>query len=187
MLEVIIGSMYAGKSTSLYNRALDAEEVGKRLIIFKPSIDNRYSEDEMVTHDGSSWPCTVIKEPKEMMDIVNDYDVVLIDEAQFFPPNLAPYVEMIASTKSVAAAGLLTDFRGQPFPSMVPLICMADSIIHVHAKCSDCDSPYAAWSQRIVDGKPVTDGEVVLVGGAESYEPKCRDCFVTKNTVVASF
>lgn len=180
-VELVVGSMFSGKSEELIRR-IKREKYGRREVaLFKPSIDNRYSVSEVVTHDGTSFPAHVVEDAMDILNIADTegVEVVGIDEAQFFPEELVLYVHQLAARwgKDVIIAGLDTDFRGEPFPTMVPLMFRADELTKLRAKCHSCGAD-ASCTQRLSGGLPVLDGEVVSVGGQESYEARCRDCFV---------
>jgi thymidine kinase len=173
----IVGNMYAGKSTRLLHYLKRAKIGNKRVKLFKPSIDNRYSEGEVVSHDGVSFPAVVIDSFKPLYDVV-DVDIVFIDEVQFFDPDIWRAVNALAALGiDVVVAGLSTDYMGQPFETSARLAMIADRIEKLTAVCVKCGDD-AVWTQMVLDGAEVTDGERVQVGGSELYEPRCRRCFV---------
>lgn len=173
--------MYAGKSEELVRKLRRAEYAHQTVLAFKPAVDNRYSSTDVVSHNNSSFPCIAIENLDDIYDYVDevDPDVVGFDEAQFFPSDLIDYVEDLAYSSGirVISAGLDLDFRGQPFRTMIPLVFRAESVTRLNAVCVQCGRD-ASRTQRIMDGEPVTEGELVSVGGVESYEARCSTCFV---------
>lgn len=175
----ILGNMYAGKSTSLLNKLNRAKIAKKKVFLYKPSIDNRYSTTSVVSHDGHSFPATIIDSYKDLYECVDqDADVVGIDEVQFFDPEIWRAINFLASNGTdVIVSGLSTDFMGQPFETSARIAMIADVIEKLTAVCVKCGED-AVWTQMVSSGKEVTDGERVQVGGSELYEPRCRRCFV---------
>lgn len=182
-IEVISGCMFAGKTEELIRRINVLGYAKKQIRVFKPKIDNRYSETEIVSHSGKRIPCHVISEPKEILNIIDEKDdVIVIDEAQFFDESLVEICDYLAdSGKRVMAAGLDTDFRGEPFGVMPQLLTKAEFITKLTAVCAKCGAP-ATRTQRLINGKPASfDDPVILVGEKESYEPRCRHCHEVVN------
>ena len=181
-LEVITGPMFAGKTTELIKRVERQAFAKRKVALFKPSIDNRYSEDEVVAHNGLKYRAFVLptneKGVERMVEITKGegYDVIGVDEVQFFPPSVVSALNDLAdSGVYVIASGLNLDFKGDPFPVMKELLVRADNIVHLTAVCTVCGRP-ATRSQRLIDGKPAPrDSPVILVGGRESYEARCRE------------
>lgn len=177
-LEVICGCMFAGKTEELIRRIKVLEFAKKKIIVFKPQIDNRYSDTQVVSHAGSSVESVVIKEAKEILNYVKpDTEVVAIDEVQFFDEDVVEICDMLARQgKRVMVAGLDTDFRGEPFGVMPSLITQAEFVTKLTAVCMKCGAP-ATRTQRLVNGKPAKyDDPIILVGASESYEARCRHC-----------
>lgn len=179
----IIGPMYASKSTELQRFLRRAEIASKKISMFKPVIDNRYSESEVVTHDGLAFPAHSVSSTQEIWDIILDEapDVVGFDEAQFFDSGLIGLVDRISIAPhniDVFVAGLDTDFKGDPFKIMSPLVMRADNILKLTAICLGCGGD-ATRTQRVIGGEPSVDGDIVSIGGVESYEARCRHCFVS--------
>jgi thymidine kinase len=184
--EVVIGGMYSGKSTELVRRLRRLEISGANVILFKPRVDNRYSDDAVVTHTGLEHPAIVIDDPSEIWGLVIQHVqphrrvVIGVDEAQFFPPTLYDALAEAAKRMnvSVIVAGLDTNFKNEPWPTMVPLVFGCDLLTKLNAVCTEhgCGST-ASRTQRIVNGTPVTHGDDVLVGATEAYEARCRHCF----------
>ena len=175
----ILGNMYSGKSTRLLHYATRARIAKKDFQLFKPRIDNRYSTDEVVSHDGARVNAQVIDSYKDLYDLDSgSLEVLLIDEIQFFDPEIWRVVnEWAMDGVDVYVAGLSTDFMGQPFEASARIAMIADNIESLTAVCTGCGED-AVWTQMVVGGVEVTDGERVQVGGTEMYEPRCRRCFV---------
>ena len=182
VLEVITGPMFAGKTTELIKRVERQIFAKKKAALFKPSIDNRYSEDEVVAHNGLRYEAfvipTTVEGVKKIAEITRKegYEVIGIDEVQFFPAEIVDTLEELAdSGVYVIASGLNLDFKAEPFPVTKELLVRADNIIYLTAVCTVCGRP-ATRSQRLIDGKPAPrDSPVIMVGGRESYEARCRE------------
>ncbi len=177
-VETISGCMFAGKTEELIRRIKVLEFARKEILVFKPSIDNRYSDTMVVSHAGSSVESIVVKKASEILDYVKDTtDVVAIDEVQFFDEEICEVCDTLANRGiRVMAAGLDTDFRGEPFGPMPKLITQAEFVTKLTAVCNKCGAP-ATRTQRIINGKPAHyDDPIILVGAAESYEARCRHC-----------
>jgi thymidine kinase len=171
-IEVICGSMFSGKTEELIRRLKRARIAHQKTEIFKPSIDTRYAEKDIVSHDERSIPSTPIDNSQEILLLSQDIDVVGIDEAQFFDAEL-PYVcdQLALKGMRVIVAGLDMDFKANPFGPMPALLAKADYITKLHAICVCCGH-IASYSYRKVQAK----GQLLL-GEAESYEPRCRKCY----------
>lgn len=175
---VFLGPMYAGKSTVLISTLNRCRLANKSAVMFKPRIDNRYSETEVVSHNGDSTEAVVLSDHKEAYDHVDGVDVVIFDEIQFFDVDVWRVVNNLAALgKDVVVGGLNTDFMGQPFETSARVAMIADKVKKLEAVCVKCGSD-AVWTQMVCDGKEVTDGDRIQVGGSEMYEPRCRRCFV---------
>ena len=174
---VFLGPMYSSKSTSLINLLQRSKIAKKSIVLFKPKIDNRYSDDSVVSHDGANLPAIVIDSYKDIQAHVNGSDVVGIDEVQFFDPEIWRIVNGLAALgKDVVIAGLNTDFMGHPFEASARVAMIADEVKTLKAVCVGCGED-AVWTQMVNEGVEVTDGDRVQVGGSELYEPRCRKCF----------
>lgn len=177
-VEVISGCMFAGKTEELIRRIKVLEFAKKQVLVFKPVIDNRYSQTRVVSHAGSSTESIVVESARDILDFVKpETDVVAIDEAQFFDDDLnAVCAQLAAQGKRVMVAGLDSDFRGEPFGVMPTLLTTAEFVTKLTAVCVQCGAP-ATRTQRMVNGKPANyDDPIILVGAAESYEARCRHC-----------
>lgn len=176
-VEVICGSMFSGKSEELIRRVRRATYGKLTVRVFKPAIDNRYAaEESVVTHNGTSTIARPVKNSKEILDYIDDdVDVIGIDEVQFFDEHIVDVIDYFANNGiRVIAAGLDTNFRGEPFGPMPKLMALSESTTKLNAICPVCGSP-ASRTQRLINGKPASyDDPVILVGASESYEPRCR-------------
>lgn len=177
-LEVISGCMFAGKTEELIRRINVLSYAKMNIIVFKPKIDNRYSDTEIVSHSGVKVPCLVIEKAQDILKkIESDTDVIAIDEVQFFDQGIVRVCEYLADKGiRVIVAGLDKDFRGEPFGIMPELLSRAEFVTKLTAVCTKCGAP-ATRTQRLVNGKPASFNDpVVLVGAVEHYEPRCRHC-----------
>lgn len=175
-LELICGSMFSGKSEELIRRVKRATYAKQEVRVFKPVIDNRYSEDAVVSHNGTSMTSYAISSAADIWDHISEStDVVAVDEVQFFDQEIVEVLSSLADKGyRVIAAGLDMDFRGEPFGVVPNIMAIAESVTKLQAVCSVCGSP-ASRTQRLIDGKPASyDDPVILVGAAESYEARCR-------------
>jgi len=182
-IEVISGCMFAGKTEELIRRIKVLEFAKKNILVFKPAIDNRYSETLVVSHGGSSVQSIVIDQPIKILDYVTETtDVIAVDEVQFFGEEIVAVCDLLAKQgKRVMVAGLDTDFRGEPFGVMPKLITTAEFVTKLTAVCMTCGAP-ATRTQRLVNGQPADYFDpIILVGAAESYEARCRHCHDVKN------
>ena len=164
--------MFSGKTEELIRRLKRAQFAKQKVEIYKPCIDVRYSEDQVVSHDSHSIPSTPIDSPASMLLLSADVEVVGIDEAQFFDETLVDVVQTLANRGlRVIIAGLDTDFLGKPFGPMPALMAIAEDIQKVHAICVKCGSP-ANHSHRLVK-----NDALVVLGEKDEYEPLCRHCY----------
>ena len=138
-IEVICGSMFSGKTEELIRRLKRARFANQKIEIFKPEVDTRYSDMDVVSHDLHSIPCTPVKEPVKMLEAADDTQVVGIDEAQFFDESLVNVAQELANRgKRVIIAGLDTDYKGKPFGPIPALMAVAEDVQKVHAICVKC-------------------------------------------------
>lgn len=171
-IEVVCGSMFSGKTEELIRRLKRAKFAKQRVEIFKPSIDVRYSEEEVVSHDKNAIISTPIDSSAAILLLANDVDVIGIDEAQFLDNGLVDVCNQLANNGiRVIIAGLDMDFRGIPFGPMPGLCAIADEVTKVHAICVKCGN-LAYISHRLVD-----NDKRVLLGETQEYEPLCRECY----------
>lgn len=173
-VEVVCGSMFSGKTEELIRRLKRAQFARQRVEIFKPAIDVRYSEQEVVSHEGNSIMSTPVDSSASILLMGQESDVVGIDEAQFFDEHIVEVCNELASKGiRVIVAGLDLDFKGQPFGPMPALCAIADEVTKVHAICVHCGA-LAYVSHRIVAGE-----KQVMLGEKQEYEPLCRECYNT--------
>lgn len=171
-IEVIVGSMFSGKTEELIRRLRRAEYARQKIAIFKPKIDNRYSEEHIVSHNEQRIPSIAVENASEILDKAADAKVVAIDEGQFFGPDILQVCEQLASQgKRVIVAGLDQDYRGVPFEPMPQMMAIAESVTKTLAICVVCGNP-ANKTQRV--GK---DKDRVVVGATDMYEARCRNCY----------
>ncbi len=171
-IEVICGSMFSGKTEELIRRLRRAQIAKQKVEIFKPSIDKRYSESEIVSHSEQKIPSMVVETAEQILLFSAEADVIGVDEAQFFDANLVEVCQKLADDgKRVIVAGLDTDFRGVPFEPMPQLLAIAEYITKTLAVCMKCGAP-ANRTQRITNS-----GDRVLVGATDLYEARCRNCY----------
>ena len=171
-IEVICGSMFSGKTEELIRRLKRAKFAKQRVEIFKPQVDTRYSEEEVVSHDANSIPSTPVTSSGNILLLVSDVDVVGIDEAQFFDDNLVNVCNKLADQGiRVIVAGLDMDFKGKPFGPIPKIMACAEYVTKVHAICVKCGD-LAQFSHRLSDTE-----KLVVLGETDVYEPLCRTCF----------
>lgn len=172
-IEVICGAMFSGKTEELLRRLRRAKIAGLRVEIFKPTIDVRYDESAVVSHDRNTIASTPIDNSSNLLLLASDVDVIGIDEAQFFDERLPDVVEQLADQGiRVIIAGLDMDFKRLPFGPMAHLCAIADSVDKIHAICIGCGS-WANYSYRLVSGD-----QQVMLGEAKEYQPLCRTCYL---------
>ncbi|MBP3786172.1 MAG: thymidine kinase [Bacteroidaceae bacterium] len=171
-IEVVCGSMFSGKTEELIRRLKRAKIAKQRVEIYKPAIDTRYSEEEVVSHDANSIMSTPIESSTSLLLMTDEADVVGIDEAQFFDDGLVAVCNELANRgKRVIIAGLDMDFKGVPFGPMPALCAIAEDVTKVHAICVRCGD-LAHISHRIIG-----DDRRVVLGEKAEYEPLCRRCY----------
>ena len=178
-IEVICGSMFSGKTEELIRRLKRAQIARLSVEIFKPKTDNRYHESEIVSHNANTIPSTPVDNSSSILLLGSNAQIVGIDEAQFFDNELPSVCNILANKGiRVIVAGLDMDFSGKPFGPMPALMATAESVTKVHAVCVICGQP-ALYSYRLADSETK-----VLIGEKESYEPRCRKCYLLgKNAV----
>lgn len=171
-IEVICGSMFSGKTEELIRRLRRAEFAKQRVEIFKPSVDTRYHDEEVVSHDATSIRSTPVPNSSNLLLLASDIQVVGVDEAQFFDDGLPLVCQQLADSGiRVIVAGLDMDFQGRPFGPIPQLMATAEYVSKVHAICMRCGE-LASFSHRMVGGTAL-----VQLGETESYQPLCRQCF----------
>jgi thymidine kinase len=171
-IEVVCGSMFSGKTEELIRRLNRAKIARQKVEIFKPAIDKRYHDEDIVSHNENSIRSTPVHSAEEILLFAGDCDVVGIDEAQFLDSNLVEVCNKLASHgKRVIVAGLDMDFAGKPFGPMPLLLSIAEYVTKVHAVCVVCGE-VAQYSYR-----KVTSQDKILLGETDSYEARCRRCY----------
>ncbi|WP_319502032.1 thymidine kinase [uncultured Draconibacterium sp.] len=171
-IEVVAGSMFSGKTEELIRRLKRAKIAKQKVEIYKPMVDVRYSETEVVSHDENAIHSTPVENSANILLLAGDVDVIGIDEAQFFDKGLIDVVTQLANMGiRVIVAGLDMDFKGEPFGPIPGLMAVADYITKVHAICVRCGS-IAQFSHRLSEKE-----QVVLLGEKDIYEPLCRSCY----------
>jgi thymidine kinase len=171
-IEVITGSMFSGKTEELIRRLRRAQFAGLKVEIFKPSLDKRYSETRVVSHDDKSIISTPVDNASSILLLTGEVDVVGVDEAQFFDSSIVDVCNKLADDGiRIVIAGLDMDFMGKPFGPMPALLSIAEYVTKVHAICMRCGS-LAHYSFRKSE-----DEQVVLLGEKNLYEPLCRSCY----------
>ncbi len=175
-IEVICGSMFSGKTEELIRRLKRAKFANMKVGIFKPSVDTRYDDEKVVSHDSNYIMSQPVAECQEILKLSLSYNVVGIDEAQFFSEDLVEVAQTLALRgKRVIIAGLDMDYRGIPFGPMPNLLAVAEYITKVHAICPHCGN-LATHSYR-----KAAEESRVLLGEKDSYEPRCRTCYQMGN------
>lgn len=171
-IEVICGSMFSGKTEELIRRLKRAKIANQRVEIFKPQLDTRYDNARVVSHDANSILSTPIDHSSKLLSLAQGYEVIGIDEAQFFDVDLADVCQELALRGvRIIVAGLDMDFRGKPFGPMPALLAVAEYITKVHAICPHCGN-LATHSYRLS-----ADSSDILLGEKDIYEPRCRTCY----------
>ncbi len=186
-LEVITGCMFSGKTEELIRRLERVRIAHGKILLFKPTIDNRYSTEAVVTHYGREFAAYLLPPGEETTEALAkiagaralaESTVVAFDEGNFFSENFpALCEELVEMDKRVIVAGLDLTFAGRPFGPMPTLMALADEVVKLHAVCVKCGAP-ATRSQRLIDGRPAPpDDTIIKVGGSEVYEARCRNCY----------
>lgn len=171
-IEVICGSMFSGKTEELIRRVKRAAFAKQRVEIYKPGVDVRYSEEDVVSHTGNAIESTPVESSQSILLMATEAEVVGIDEAQFFDEGIVGVCNELANQgKRVIVAGLDMDFRGIPFGPIPALLAIADDVLKVHAICVRCGA-LARHSHRMVK-----DERLVMLGETQEYEPLCRKCY----------
>lgn len=180
-IEVIVGSMFSGKTEELIRRVKRAVLARQVVQAFKPRIDDRYDAKRIVSHGAVAIDAVVVASSESLAARVDAAtQVVAVDEAQFFDRGIVEVLDALAdSGRRVIVAGLDQDWRGRPFPPMPELMAIAEDVVKVRAVCAVCGGD-ASRSQRL---RPDLDAATVLVGGADKYEPRCRTCFSPNESV----
>lgn len=174
-IEVIVGSMFSGKTEELIRRLKRARFANQKVEIFKPKIDTRYSDEEVVSHDENAIHSTPVDNSANILMLASDVDVIGIDEAQFFDNGLAEVCNKLANQGvRVIIAGLDMDYLGKPFGPIPDLLCVAEYITKVHAICVKCGNLAQHTHRKTKEEKRV------LLGETDIYEPLCRKCYTVE-------
>jgi thymidine kinase len=177
-IEVVCGSMFSGKTEELIRRVRRARIAKQQVQVFKPALDDRYHGQKVSSHNGMHWDAIPVASPREILERLEpETTVIAVDEAQFFDWELSEVCNQLAQQgRRIILAGLDMDFRGEPFGPMPLLMAEAEEVTKLQAICVECGAP-ASRTQRLIDGSPAAyDDPIILVGGSESYEARCRRC-----------
>ena len=185
-IECICGSMFSGKSEELLRRIKRGVIAKQKVLLFKPSIDNRYDENRVSTHNGNSYDSISIEKSSDILNFVKDtkYDIIGIDEIQFFDNDIVKIINKLADDGiRVIVAGLDMDFKAEPFHPMPEIMAISEMVTKLHAVCNKCGKE-ASRSQRLINGKPAKyDDPIVVIGASESYEARCRHCHEIEESI----
>ncbi|RLM59263.1 thymidine kinase [Halobellus sp. Atlit-31R] len=180
-IEVVTGSMFSGKTEEVLRRLRRAEIAGQEVAVFKPAVDDRYGETTVGSHVGRQWEASVVPSEGdgiwEIRGELNGEDVVAVDEANFFGPELVDVCQRLADDgRRVLVSGIDQTYRGEPFEPLPQLMAVAEYVDKLQAICSQCGEP-ATRNQRLVEGEPAhVNDPTIVVGAQESYEARCRNC-----------
>jgi thymidine kinase len=177
-IEVISGSMFSGKTEELIRRVRRARIAQRKVQVFKPLLDNRFHAEQVASHNGLQWEAVPVGNAREIPErLEDDATIVAVDEVQFFDWEISKVCNDLADRGlRVILAGLDMDFRGEPFGPMPLLMAEAEEVTKLQAICVTCGAP-ASRTQRLIDNQPAAyDEPIILVGGSESYEARCRHC-----------
>lgn len=180
-LEVITGPMMSGKSEELIRRLRRAEIAKQRVVVFKPKIDDRYDENDVISHNGLRAKAIAVKDSNDLKSRCSwgNFNILAIDEIQFFDFEIFSVVEYFLSlNKRVIVSGLDMDFKKEPFGIVPELLAIAKFVDKLKAICQICGAEDAMYTQRLLNNKPAPlDSPVVIIGGKEQYEARCNQCW----------
>ena len=175
-IEIVCGSMFSGKTEELLRRLTRARIAQQKVEVFKPTVDTRYDDEDVVSHDAKKTASIPVENASQILFYAEEFEVVGIDEAQFFGNELVSVCTELANRgKRVIVAGLDMDYLGNPFGPIPHLLATAEYVTKVHAICMKCGN-LANYSHRIVK-----DDKLVVLGETDAYEPLCRKCFLEMN------
>lgn len=179
-IEVVTGCMFSGKSEEIIRRLRRSQIAGRNVVLIKPRIDTRYEEEYVTSHNGTKMLCVAARNSQDVLEISDHYDVVGVDEVQFFNKDIIGSILYIARDRIVIVSGLDTNYRYEPFGVMPVLLSLADKVDKLTAVCNVCGED-ATKTQRLVDGQPAPfAGPEILVGGMDTYEARCNTHFQIK-------
>ncbi|WP_381415452.1 thymidine kinase [Spiroplasma endosymbiont of Anurida maritima] len=182
-MEIIVGCMFAGKTEEFIRRLIRLEYAKFKIQVFKPSVDNRYKEDSVTSHNNRSFDAVAVVSAEDLYNSVDkDTKVVGIDEVQFFDANIVKIANKLADeNKLVIMNGLDKDFRGESFDNVAQLMALSENVKKLHAICVICGN-LANRTQRIINGKPANyNDKIILIGEKDAYEARCRHCHQISN------
>lgn len=186
IIELICGPMFSGKTTEFLRRLRRKSFANQKVLIFKPSLDTRGEQNKVMSHDGEEMPSFVITKPSQILDYIQKEDikdhcrlVVGIDEVQFFDPSVMQVILAVSEQGiNLIIDGLDKDFKGDAFQNTDKLLVEADYVTKLQAVCAICGRD-ASFSQRLINGEPAKkDDPIVLIGAQDSYQPRCRTCWI---------
>ncbi|MBP3820371.1 thymidine kinase [bacterium] len=177
--ELITGPMSCGKTEELLRRIRRCIIAKKKVIVISPNIDTRTNGDYIKSRNGLWLEAVKVKHSIQIMSLVKNYQVVAIDELQFFDANIVPVItELMKQGKKIIGTGLELDFKAEPFGYMPQLMCIATKVDKLHAVCMKCGCEEATRTQRLIDGKPADKSSpLIMIGGDETYEARCIKCY----------
>ena len=171
-IEIVCGPMFSGKTTALISKIKKEISNNNQVVIFKPHIDDRYSENYIVSHDNSKIECKTIINAEEILEYMDSYKIFAIDECQLFDINIISVCEKLAKeNKKIILAGLDNDYKAEPFKQMLGLMKLSNNITKLYAICVKCGDD-ASFSYRLTN-----ETEVVVIGKDEKYEARCKKCY----------
>lgn len=177
-LRVICGPMFSGKTKTLIRVINEYRKADRKVIVFKPLLDNRYADDEVISHDKDRVKATSIASPESILEYADQNDVIAIDEVQFFEGSIVDVCQHLAQAgKTVVISGLDLDYKARPFGAMPQLLTIADEILKLNSICTFC-SGHARFSHRIS-----TESSLVVLGEKDKYVPLCRSCYTELSDV----
>jgi thymidine kinase len=176
-LQVVCGPMFSGKTEELLRRLRRAEIAKQNIVLVRPAIDTRSEEGIVLTHNGTKMPSIVAKNSSFVLDLAQYYDVIGIDEVQFFNRDLIDVILYLTRQRVVICSGLDTNYRYEPFGIVPELMAYAEKVDKLTAICNSCGNE-ATRTQRLINGKPASfSGDEIMIGGLETYQARCRNCF----------
>ena len=182
--ELITGPMSCGKTEELLRRLRRATIAGRKIKVFSPLLDTRVLADCIESRVGSRMQAIKVRSASDILEYINEDDqIIAIDELQFFDSDIVKVIRILmANGKKIIGAGLELDFKEEPFGCMPQLLCYADKIDKLSAICMKCGCEHGVRTQRLIDGEPADkDSPLIMIGGDETYEARCLDCYEINN------